>query len=325
MKNRSKRKPQQRETIGKTKAYILVFLLEGEKDRTEISEYMKIHHNLINRSNIKDHLYGLVEMGFIEQGEKKPGKPRPYLIKKGFDHFKKIFNYLMENGLVQDLMKTKYFSDTINANDFPIKLWINSLKQLSLYQYEQIVNDKTDSTQLTQHEKELNLLPIIEGKTASQYAQEYYDRRDAYKIDDKENPYVRKRDYILNIYNNNTIDQLADKTSLDLIGPFIEMFFPQEDMGKVRDILKTSPTANDIILNIEKHNPVSFLGLLVAYQAYKKYFESIGQKVGDPSPIVTLLESAYRMDYAQGKIQETDFSLSIFKKLYLPNLEGDVI
>jgi hypothetical protein len=103
------------------------------------------------------------------------------------------------------------------------------------------------------------------------------------------------------------------------------MFFPQEDMGKVRDILKMSPTANDIILNIEKHNPVSFLGLLVAYQSYKKYVESIGQKVGDPSPIVTLLESAYRMDYAQGKIQETDFSLAIFKKLYLPNLEGDII
>lgn len=337
MKNRRKRQPKDSEPDGLTKAHIVLYLLDGEKDRTEISEYMKTQLNIINKTNIKNHLYDLVEMGIIIQGEQKPGKPRPYSIKKSFDDFKKIFNFTMDNALEQKLLETQYAADIIEAKDFPIKLLISIIKEMYLYELREMLNNDTPLEELKKYEDEINKLPIIAERTGLQQVERYFERREAIKKNDKSSLYVQKSDIVRGILENNTVDQLYEgslkiienikkdknEPSEKILQDIASVFIPTKDVGRMIAILKMSPSASEHILNIEKHNPITFFGLLSAYIGFKQQAESQGIKIESPSPIVTLLESAYRIDYADGKIKQNDLSLSIFQQLYIPNIEGD--
>lgn len=347
MINRRKRKPQQREAVGKTKAYIILCLLDGEKDRTEISEYLKTHHNIINRSNVKDHLYGLVEMGLIEQGDKSPGKPRPYHIPKGFDALKNIFLFLRDQGMEAELLQTGYFNEAIESKDFRMKLIINAFKEMLLAIYQEMLNDNSTrdeaDKELKAHEndlEELNKILALQEKTISQQMDDYFQIRDSVKTNDENNIRSQRFKLIINTLENNTVDQLYEGTlklvdrikkdknapSEEVLRSITDYLIPEKEKDKINDILRMSPSANEHILNIKAHNSASFMGLLFTYLLYTVKAEQDNVKLMDDSPIVRILKAAYIIDHSNGKTLHNNYSintsLALFEQLFLPRMHG---
>jgi len=342
-----KRKRGKKNPHGMTRALILLYILEkGIAPTSEIRDYFKTKDKKLNiksKSPIYNQIAKLEESGFIEAvGKVDRGYEKSYRAKEGFDNLKSIFNFLKEYSLEGELLKTDYYNRVITDEGFNAKILINTFKELYLRLVDEVQNNQDDREEtLIEIEKASKDFPIIEGKSALDYAIGNFDRRDSYQKGDQNDAYVKRRKLIIDTLTNNSVDQLYalllgvidsvkhDKNalSIDVVKSVISKFIPDDEKENVITILKVSPSANDYLLNIGKFSPIDFFGILVTFFLYTQQRE--GERTSVESPIIRILNSALIMDYANGEAitqdQTPSNQLAIFKQLFLQGIKEDKV
>lgn len=331
MKNRRRRQPQQREKPGKTKAYIVLCLLDGEKDRTEISEYMKTHHNIINRSNIKNHLSGLAKTEIVEPGDIIPGKPRPYRIKPGFEPLKKILELLKSSDLENELLDKAYFKNYIASEDFRIK-FIANVFRANIERIDDIIHDE-------EHYK-LLITRLSETPGTKKLVDLINEIRDC----DIGNDFVTQYQTIINDIKNSTVDNylpiLTDRFQKE--GAFIEpslfltymgnYVMPTTERHSMLKNLTSSPSAVKFTLNPTHYDKYIFWNLLAAYTgstilSEPRHFEetmgTIWEKDKNSTTFVKILDFIYNNIELYEKSDESPLTTILKLWMLTDILNGD--
>ena len=159
MPRKVRREPKDREPRGKTKSLILLFLADnGEQDRSDISRYLKDNFNIVNTSNVKNHLQELVKEHLLEKRDNGKGRDKSYYLSEKTEFFKGLYNYLKINGLERDLLKSRYYQSLIESDDFQRKLFINLLKDSTIHVYELMNNEQFGRTLSNNEQSELDEL-----------------------------------------------------------------------------------------------------------------------------------------------------------------------
>lgn len=333
MKKRMVRKPKDSEPDGFTQSVILLYLIEnGVQDRTEISDFLKHNYHMVNSSNVKNHMYKLVKKGFVEPGDKLPGKPRPYKIKTGFDTIKGFFIFLKNNSLEKELMKSEYFKDYIGSDEFRIKFIANIFKA-NIQKIDSVIRDEEQYKKLI---AKLNDTPGNERLTTI---------LEKIKNNDIENDFVKEYQTIINDIQGNA-DELLHilESRFDKKSAFIEPLqfikymgfyaIPVAERDNIFKLLISSPSAMDFAFNPKHYDKYILWNLLGAYtgstiipepRGFKETMETVWEKDKDSTAFFKILDFIYEDIDLYAILEESPIT-TILKAMMITDLiKGDII
>lgn len=364
----SKRGIGEKNEKGITKSLIVLYIIEkGTAKTDEIAEYLgekNKQRNIKTKHLIYEHLKKLEkDIKVLRRVPSGNNIPDSFFINEDFQAFIKIYRSLEKYGYRNRLMETSYYRSFIESPSFKAKLLINVLKEMLLKTYEEAEKDDTSGKDRNEIISELERSKFeYAGKPITEYVANYFEFSDSLKLNDKNDPNVKERDAIVNILNNTSIDDLynnilkslnaenlqnIDLTPQQYLEILASLMIPDKDDRICNNILKCSPSAIERIINIRKHSPTSFFGLLIRFfiEAQAIDIEKMGllksgniltkedfirlkdySRIENDSPIVLLLKSAYIQDYLDDQIIPNEFSELINDQLFKPRIkEGEKI
>jgi hypothetical protein len=278
----------QKEPVGKTKTYIILYLAEfNSATYQDIRSHLTTTHNIRNNAVIRKHLEDLEKEDLLKKKTMGVGR-RGYYYLEGFDNFKKIINYLKNHGKIEEFMKTKYFNDFVRQEDFLQKVMFNIYRE-NLLQFHEM-NIKIKNT-YDIPEGYLNLIDMLRKHGID----ELYSSFTRFLIDVSKND-LNEDSIVRNDANKNYVFRLIDHLKVN-----------EKEIVKV---LISSPTAIDFILNPSYIDPrfiSSLTGFLLNTQLDKGLFKNgSGEEIknlyeDNEYPFLQILKSLYTADIISRK------------------------
>ncbi len=342
MGKRKKRNPSQREPIGRAKSKILLYIAQKKEcDYTEIREYLRSSLNIRNQSGIRKHINELLEQGLIRKETQGKGKSNLYYLDAEFTSFKKTFNFINENDLSIDFLKTAYVREIIKRNDFFLSGLINIIKTVVMEFIEIALDENKLNELLAEYKKEENDPKKVESML-SQIASMRAQIMDPGLQQDFDS------------LKNKTPEEIVDFTaenmniSKEFISGTVNLLF--SDPLKIIGLISSSPSAMDYFLNLKNQNKMFLAVVFLRFFLSTSYFDpekyalllkynkspkvedtaelsKIIHEISDMSnvlndnPIVKVLESFFVFDTINGKIAENDYTKEALSKILLPQVK----
>lgn len=255
---------------GVIKSRILLHLADkGVQERSDISDYLNENYGLKSLTNIKEHLYDLVDVNLLEKLPRKPGSGQMYNLKSGFDSFRYLFNFLKNNGYIIEFMRTKYYKEFIDSDEFRQKLLLRILKQSMRTFYNAIMDNDGYRKILSEIEKRdtekyanlgivktiLNEIKSCEPKDSLSIA--ILDLVDVTSMDSIDDIYdkISDRFDIKDKTLKPIVETLAEKeipkktVSQYTFKVMLELVMPEYEWQNIINICKMSPDTIDFVLN----------------------------------------------------------------------------
>lgn len=343
---------------GVTKSNIVLLIADnGEQDRTDISRYLNKQYGLTSPNNVKRHLYDLVSLGILENGVRKPGGSTPYKLKDGFDGFKIAFNFLKDRGFTKEFMKTRYYNDCLDSPEMQVKMGISVLRDTALNVHAIIKADETYNKLMREIEadkpdpqdvkKVLDFINGLRGQEPteeSEMALKIIEMLETGTIDDL---YEYASSMISLQYQTD-----ISKDSQAILMEVGNTLLPENEKTPVLNMLRSSPSAIDFILNLRDHSPYNFTSSILRYfmmatisdkekmrlieNRQGRSGKQMGPKDSDTllglfgdyskvvseSPIIQILRSEFMIDYVNGNIIENEFAAKTLDQLFTPKIDA---
>lgn len=135
----------EKEPAGKTKSTILLFLADnGERSFTEIRNYLKDACNIRSSRDVRLHLEELASddrLALVDKITHGSGNANSYRIRGGFNSLKRLHNYLNKQGLVPELMNTRYFKEYTASAEFMTMARSNINRNMTLALYDSMMDE----------------------------------------------------------------------------------------------------------------------------------------------------------------------------------------
>jgi hypothetical protein len=351
MSTHDRRGPGDKENQQTTKSFILIYVAEqapnGEKvDYDDIELYLKQNYNLRARSGIKKHLSRLVNDGLLcGAGKLCSGVPSTYSLRDGsFGYFMRLFNFTHKASHSKQFMQTRYFLNCMESGKFRGKLAILVGKAT----YLQMINHVSSDKGYKQAIKDL-------GNTTEEYQQ--FGQALLNDIRDKK-PHTQYSTIALQINKllmTCDIDQLYDlideKYGIEKATGVFNIIMPEPDKATIINILKTSPSAMDMVLNQKDYNPSQLIATTLRYfttgitndktkMGIIKQIAQIGDDLTSDMagkyltqlfdfsalvneiPVVVMLKTEFNRDYQNSNLVANEYSRKAINQTYLPQIKG---
>ena len=278
----------------------------------------------------------------------------PNFLSKDFEQLRRIYSFIKENNDERQLITSKYYQNNILLEDFQIKFFINQFG---------------DSLRL--------ILPLIRNEDIRRFIEGLANKeeRDAFFEFEymlRENDIIQ----IVDLFEQHTVDEIytiIKETSSNLnelitngkalnIDPlnfallvFCQNIIPEKDKPYIQNILKTSPSVIEFMINSYHVSPVIMIKIIRNHmtneslrfkkQLYElmlknnsdmsqlsslgfndpyKINELITAEFGD-SPIITIIKILFANDLLKGIIRYSDISPELYEYAIPLNISGSGI
>jgi DNA-binding HxlR family transcriptional regulator len=337
MATRKRRRPSQKEPVGRTKSEILLFISDNPKaSLTDIRSNLKTSFNIRNPKTIRKHLSDLSNDNLIQRVKVGRGLSDEYFLNESFDSLRNSFNYLKERGFALQFLKSQYFTKFIESDYMFVAIVYNVLHYMYTGILELLLEDTKYQSLLdeAQVSGELNLIEQLK-----ETRKELFEPYNIGSLTDLKN---KSPDSFISFISTEE-DSLFTKQSVINI---LDSFIPAIQKRQLLTILKTSPSALDFVLNPKFKRPEILFGVAVQFflSAVVKNpnklvkLAALGQdkslaekdKIGilkeivdfsdviTDNPVVTILKSLMIADELNGSIIENDDSSKILGEVFLP-------
>lgn len=370
-----KRKQGDTNPRGETKAIIILYIADNQKTQTdEIREFLKKKEKglrITTKNLIYRHLKELESSNYIQRIRQENNNPDIFVIKEGFENFKNLYLYLrdLEQEYEIDLMQTPYYKEYVESDDFCVKLIINTFKELILCAYSDITKDIDEDELKKQFEDETpGIRELFREQGAEKEGEAFIDnitkvtfeQVSSLKKGDPNDKHIKIMNIVLKFLADNTVDDIY-QLSLDYISKngtmnktippeqaillLISYLIPEKEKETFSNILKTSPTAIEYIIDIKNHSPITFFNsmytfflIVISKDPVKREllfsdkpltqsdFDLIRDysNIKNESPIVLLAKSAFVLDSLDEHIITNEFYNELTNQLFSPQFkEGD--
>jgi hypothetical protein len=108
------RKPGRGAPAGRTKADVMIFLGTRKKTRQEILDYARSNLHIREKRGVDRHLSELLVDQPIHRIEEKKGFEVTFELDRSYDGYKRLFEYFLEKGRVNDFLETPYSQSYID-------------------------------------------------------------------------------------------------------------------------------------------------------------------------------------------------------------------
>lgn len=238
------------EYTGTTKCKILIFIAKNKRASTsQIKEFLRDQLYIKSKSGINLHLSELeTRYNFLNKSSLNRGYDTYYNLKDDFDSFKSIFNFLKANSYTEQIIETQYFLDIVENPSFKSRLLANLLRNCIFGFIDYMANE--------QNYEELVKFSQIPKEKIDEFTKML--QSDDFKAiyEEIKNQPVEK--FMQSLQNDKIFD-------VKLTQAMMEFVFPNDELAKVIELLKVSPSVLEFTLNLSNVDPVGFFGSLMRY------------------------------------------------------------
>lgn len=240
---RKRRMPIQREPMGKTKAQVLLFVANNQRCTTShIRSYLKNSLNIRNTKGVRKHISELVEQKYLAKSAKGKGFEDLYYIDTNNSSFTNCFNFLQNQEMAIDFLKTKYAKEIISDKDFFINGLLNVSRKLFSDSYHFFLND----------EKVKEVVRDVFRSTEGRQAIENLLLEKNHILDKIPKGFVSSIESLTLENLDEYIKDLEQFLKVPIKGPiynFLNEFLLQGQVEDVANIISASPSAMNYFLN----------------------------------------------------------------------------
>lgn len=333
---RRKRKPSQKEPVGKTKSELLLYVVDNPKaSLTDIRGFLRNDMNIRNVKVVRKHLSDLSRNNLIQRLKANRGLSDQYFIEESFSSFHSAFDYLRENYEPIGLLKTKYFQKVKSEDDFFLYGIVNILKILFVDVMDILSDDKRYEELLHEAEKEESLKESIQM-------------------------FIKQREKFLKQNEIEVVSSLKNKKPEEMFGANIKIILNgllnqlilEDQKEEIINIISTSPSAMDYFLNLRTENMMMFFSVLIRFFLGALFidpskvdslisFNNIKQEeidtkdvsnllntlanmkdIVNDNPILTTLKAHFILDAVNGKVIENEYSTKTLSNILIPKVKS---
>ena len=333
---RKRRRPSQKEPVGKTKSQILVYIAnKGNCSMTDIRGYSRDSLNIRNQKVVRGHVAVLESEKILKKDVQVKGLADQYNIEHTFSAFRNCFNYLNKSNFSVDFLKTRFAKDVLSSDDFFFFGIVNIVKELFI-----------EMLTVMSDESKFNGL-LLEASKEGMNKQIDMMKEQRAKFIERNIPEL--------------VSGIKNKTAEELIAFAQEMFSPikqiliglinemlsQDQKEEIINIISTSSSAMDYFLNLKTENRMMFLAVLMRFfigivfvdpskvdivnsfnnltnepdkgEALSLINELVSTKnIVNQNPILTTLKAHFIIDAISGKIIENEYSTKALTSILIP-------
>lgn len=238
-----------------TKSSIIYYLArEGKMERRDIHDFIRKNHNIVDVKTIDKHLQDLICFHIIRKNEIRPGLAISYQLIDGVEGLNNSFNFIKGHNQELKFLSSPYAINQINEEillTITRKIVISCIPtaiKLLIYPKEKLAQEKDIDVIIGKWG-----IFILVFKQLIQFPQDIIP--------------VEKIDEIYNQLKNEIEKEMMELSDVKL--SFItQIFFPKKERNDILNILKTSPTAFNYLMNIDKIDLKGLSSIIGGYFGY---------------------------------------------------------
>jgi hypothetical protein len=341
---RKRRKPIQREAVGKTKSDVLIFMLSNnECTITDVRRYLRNEKNIRNVKGVRKHISDLVSENLIKiKKAERRGLGDIYYAERTFTDFRNIFNFL-QSFYRPPFLRTKYAKEMISEDDFFLYGMVNIAREI----FTELIKltDERHFNDLIEKAKR-NGEDIPEAEISYEKIKKAFERYDIEGISKslKEIKVEEIIDYLKESFvSDKNINFNAILTTM------LQSLFPDAQRDEIINIISASHSSLDYFLNLRSAGRYYFFVNVIRFYLSAMFVDkdknalmkgiaeddsvlerdfmssilklSTMENVLNDDPLSVILRSYFVVDAFNGNIVENEYSTKTLKDILIPKVK----